>query len=68
MRWKNLKIAESGQTNEKEDCTPPEESVERTVCTSFLCSSYVDSADASGSPSLCRFPVQSPPDFRPTKV
>lgn len=54
-------------TKEKEDWTPPEESAQRAVWTSFLWRSKVDPADASSSPDT-DFPVHSSPEFLHTNV
>jgi hypothetical protein len=61
------KTPEVGVTKEKEDWTPPEESAERAVWTSFLWSSKVDHADASRSPDN-DLPVHSSPEFLHTNV
>ena len=61
------KTAEVGVTKEKEDWTPPEESEERAVWTSFLWRSKVDPAEASRSPDR-DLPVHSSPEFLHTNV
>jgi hypothetical protein len=61
------KTAELGETMEKEDWTPEEESAADAAATSWRCRSYGVAEEASISPECC-LAVHSPPFFRHTKV